>query len=239
MKKQIRKFLLLLLFFVFLILIWAVRAYWKSQEIVPRISGYEVHGIDVSHYQNKVNWKQVKSDSIDFVFMKATEGKNFLDPRFFANWRSTKKEKFVRGAYHFYRPSVLSSLQAKHFIKVVKLSKGDFPPVLDLEVSDNRPKPIIIKGVKNWLKIIEAHYGVKPIIYVNRNWYDEIIKDNFSDYTIWMAAYRTFPKPRLSDNKQWNIWQYTNKGRINGIEGAVDLNVFYSSENDLNDLIIN
>lgn len=238
MKKHIKKILFFLFFFFCLIGILAIRKYWNAQEIVPRISGYEVHGIDVSHYQKQINWKKVKSDSIDFVFMKATEGENFLDSCFFDNWRNAKENNLVRGAYHFYRPSVLSEVQARHFIKVVKLSKGDFPPVLDLEVSDNRPKPIIVDGVKNWLKIIENHYGVKPIIYVNRNWYDEIVKDNFSDYTIWMAAYRTKPKPFLSDKKQWKIWQYTNKGRVKGIKGAVDLNVFYSSKEDFQKMII-
>lgn len=238
MKKHFKKFLIFLLFIMSIIIIWTVRNYWKSQEIVPRISGYEVHGIDVSHYQKQINWEGVRADSIDFAFMKATEGQDFLDPLFFKNWRNAKANNLIRGAYHFYRPSVSSEIQAKHFIKVVKLSKGDFPPVLDLEVSDNRPKPIIIKGVKNWLEIIENHYGVKPIIYVNRNWYDEIIKDNFSDYTIWMAAYRTSPKPNLSDNKQWEIWQYTNKGRVKGIKGAVDLNVFYGSKNEFQKMII-
>ena len=238
MKIHIKKILFFLLLLLCLFGILAIRKYLNSQEIVPRISGYEIHGIDVSHYQKRINWTAVKADSIDFVFMKATEGKDFLDPYFFKNWKNAKKNKFVRGAYHFYRPSVLSEVQAKHFIKVVKLSQGDFPPVLDLEVTDNRPKAIIIEGVKNWLNIIETHYGVKPIIYVNRNWYDDIIKDNFSDYTIWMAAYRTAPKPSLSDNKQWKLWQYTNRGRVNGVEGAVDLNVFYSSEADFKKLII-
>jgi lysozyme len=238
MRENIKKIILFFLLILSFLLVWAVWNHWKSQEIVPRISAYEVHGIDVSHYQNEINWKRVRADSIDFIFIKATEGKNFLDPKFFKNWRNAKANNLVRGAYHFYRPSVLSSVQAKHFIKVVKLSKGDFPPVLDLEVTDNRPKPIIINGVKNWLKIIESHYGVKPIIYVNRNWYDEIVKDNFPNYPIWMAAYRTFPKPFLSDKKQWKVWQYTNRGRVKGIKGAVDLNVFHGSEKDFKEMII-
>lgn len=238
MRKKLKKFLILFLLIFSLILIWSISNYWKPQEIVPRILGYEVHGIDISHYQKKVNWKAVQADSIDFVFIKATEGENFLDPNFFENWRNAKVNNLVRGAYHFYRPSVLSSVQAKHFIKVVKLSKGDFPPVLDLEVSDNRPTSIVLKGVKNWLQIIEKHYGVQPIIYVNQNWYDDIIKDNFPNYTIWMAAYRTYPRPFLSDKKQWTIWQYTNKGRIKGIEGAVDLNVFHGSYQNFQRIVI-
>lgn len=228
----------LIVFIIFTIGYRQVRNYWLQQRAFPRISGFEVHGIDISHHQKRINWNRVKSDSIDFVFMKATEGENFRDPNFEFNWRSAKEKNIIRGAYHFYRPSVHSSVQAQNFIKAVKLSSGDFPPVLDLEVSDNRPKRIVIDGAKNWLKIIEQHYGVKPILYVNRNWFEEYVDGNFDDYIVWMAAYTVYPKPKLVNGKEWHFWQYTNRGRINGINGAVDLNVFNGSKEDLEKFVI-
>lgn len=233
-KKSNPVLFLLLLIISFFI----VRQLLFNEAQTPRIDGFEVHGIDVSHHQKSVNWNKVKSDSIDFVFMKATEGENFLDHRFKKNWRTAQQKKLIRGAYHFYRPSISSTIQARHFIKTVHLTSGDFPPVLDLEVTDNRPREIIIEGARNWLKIIEAHYGVKPIIYVNRSWFKDYVKGNFDDYVIWMAAYTTSPRPKLSGDKTWHFWQYSNRGRIKGVKGAVDLNVFYGSKEELKAVLI-
>lgn len=238
-KRLIRTIILSFFLLLFAIItFWLVRTYILPPSITPRIKGFEVHGIDVSHHQKAINWNRVKSDSIDFVFMKATEGENFLDPRFRDNWRKTYQKQFIRGAYHFYRPSIHSTIQAQHFIRTVQLASGDLPPVLDLEVTDNRPKHIIINGAKNWLQMIENHYGIKPIIYTNRNWYEKYVEGNFDGYMIWMAAYTMTPRPELSDKKQWHFWQYTSNGRVRGVNGAVDLNVFYGTREELKALII-
>jgi lysozyme len=239
MNQRKKRFILIVFLLLFAILsFWAVQKYWLPQAVTPRIKGFEVHGIDVSHHQKVINWNRVKSDPIDFVFMKATEGENFLDPRFKYNWRKAYEKRFIRGAYHFYRPSVSSTIQAQHFIRTVQLASGDLPPVLDLEVTDNRPQKIIIEGAKNWLTMIESHYGVKPIIYTNRDWYKKYVKGNFEDYTIWMAAYTTFPLPKLDGEKKWDFWQYTNNGAVQGVNGAVDLNVFYGTREEMKELII-
>lgn len=239
MNQNYKRLIVVLIVFIILAFSFReLRQYILNQRSTPRIEGFEVHGIDVSHYQKKINWNFVKRDSIDFVFMKATEGENFRDPMFEFNWRSAKEKNIIRGAYHFYRPSVDAEIQAKHFIRTVKLSSGDFPPVLDLEVTDNRPKAIIIDGIKTWLTIIEKHYGVRPILYVNRNWFQKYVDGNFDDYIIWMAAYTILPQPKLVNDKTWIFWQYTNRGRVLGINGAVDLNVFYDSKIELNKFII-
>lgn len=225
--------------FIILLLVIGVNVITSFKiRTTKRLKGYEVHGIDVSHYQSQINWNKVQNASIDFVFIKATEGKDFKDPKYKYNWRSAKEKNILRGAYHFYRPSVYSHIQAANFIRTVQLKPGDLPPVLDLEETDNRSKAIIVKGVRNWLNIIESHYGVKPIIYVNKNWYDKYIKGNFDDYVIWVAAYTIYPKPKLTNNKQWHFWQYTNKGQIDGIRGKVDLNVFNGSKKELQQFIL-
>ncbi len=235
MKRIHLRILFVLLFIILTVVTWLIWRYFH-EDIVPRIRGFEVHGIDVSHHQKSINWNKVRRDSIDFAFIKATEGENFLDPRFKKNWREAKENHIVRGAYHFYRPSVLPDIQARHFIRMVHLSSGDFPPVLDLEVTDNRPKNIIIEGAKRWLTMIENHYGVKPIIYTNRHWYKNYIEGNIEGYPIWMAAYTLYPRPKLSNYKPWIFWQYASRGRVKGISGDVDLNVFYGSKTDFNEL---
>ena len=201
-----------------------------------RLKAYEVHGVDISHYQFDVDFKQLKNDGVQFAFVKATEGITFKDDHFKKNWDGLKKESLIRGAYHFYRPSVLAKRQAEEFIKTVPLQSGDLPPVLDLEETDNRSDKIVLKGVKIWLETIEAHYGVKPIIYVNQNYYNKYIKGNFEDYPIWIAAYR-WDKPDLSA-AHWDFWQYSDKGWRKGVKGRVDLNVFDGKRKDLEKLLI-
>lgn len=201
-----------------------------------RLKAYEVHGVDISHYQFDVDFKKLKEDGIQFVFVKATEGVSYKDDYFKKNWEGLEKHGLIRGAYHFYRPSVLGKRQAEEFIKTVPLKSGDLPPVLDLEETDNRSDEIVLKGVKNWLKTVEEHYGVKPIIYVNQNYYNKFIKGNLEDYPIWIAAYR-WNKPDLPQS-DWEFWQYSDRGWRDGVEVRVDLNVFGGSREDLEKLLI-
>ncbi len=202
-----------------------------------RLKAYEIHGIDVSHHQDDIDFEVLKEEAfVDFVFVKATEGITFKDDKFQYHWEQLKKAKLPRGAYHFYRPFRKAKLQAEAFIKVVNIEKGDLPPVLDLEETDNRSREIILKGVKIWLETIEKHYKVKPIIYVNQDFYNLYIKGNFEDYPIWLAAYR-WEKPNVIEG-DWKIWQYTDRGRINGIKGRVDRNVFYGNRKDFEALLV-
>jgi lysozyme len=155
---------------------------------------YAVHGIDVSHHNAKINWDKLKSTrsdnvGIDFVYIKATEGATHLDRQFKRNWSEAKRVGMRRGAYHFYNPRVMSDRQVQNFIGQVRMEAGDLPPVLDLETDARKPNDIIVKGVRNWLVLIEAHYGVKPIIYVNEHFYKKYIAGNFDDYPLWLAGY--------------------------------------------------
>ncbi|NVN93713.1 MAG: glycoside hydrolase family 25 protein [Bacteroidetes bacterium] len=207
---------------------------------IPIPGKYAVHGIDVSRYQDYIDWKEVKKMKVDsikisFAFIKATEGKCRIDRFFSINWENAKKNQIIRGAYHFYRPQVSSKLQAENFISNVKLEKGDLPPVLDIETLvtgyqvDNT-----IRGIKNWLKVIEKAYHVKPIIYTNIDFYNNYLTDEgLGDYPLWIAHYYQ-EKVRL--NQIWYFWQHNDKGKVNGIKGEVDFNVFNGNMEDLQEL---
>ncbi len=192
---------------------------------------YAIHGIDLSHHNARVDWdklKKAKGESvrIDFVYLKATEGATHLDRQFARNWREAKRVGIRRGAYHFYNPRVLSGRQAENFIKQVKMKTGDLPPVLDLETSAGKPPEIIIKGVGNWLTLIEKHYGVRPIIYVNPNFYEKYIAGNFDEYPLWLAGYTREHLGVLADSPNVLLWQHSEKGYADGVRGFVDFNVF-------------
>jgi lysozyme len=197
--------------------------------------GYEIHGIDVSRYQSRINWEEVKEMEVDgikigFAFIKATEGENNVDPQFKRNWRNVHKQNIPTGAYHFYIPGLNPDNQAKNFINVVSLKNGDLPPVLDIEISRNVPIIQMQKDVKRWLQLIENHYGIKPIIYTNISFYETYFHSGFEEYPIWIAHYLQPLQPRT--NRHWIFWQHSEKGRVNGIRGKVDFNVFYGDSSD-------
>jgi lysozyme len=198
-------------------------------------------GIDVSEYQNQINWDEIRELEggypIDFIFIRATVGRNKKDRLFSKYWLKAKENKLIRGAYHYYRPNENSILQAENFIKTVKLNKGDFPPVLDIEKLPRGQSIDSLKiGLKRWLVIVEKHYGVKPIIYSSESYYYDFLKDDFEDYYFWIANYTAFYQEIDSD---WIIWQISENAKVSGICGRVDVNVYNGNLEELKKIVIN
>ena len=192
-------------------------------------------GFDVSEYQSEIDWEQTyhidESFELSFVFIRATAGKNKVDSRFKENWKASKERELIRGAYHYYRPNENSIEQAENFIKNVKLEKGDLPPVLDIEKLPKSQSIDSLKvGLRRWLKKVEKHYKVKPIIYSGESYYTDFLKEEFSEYPLWIANYN-FWRNHLEDD--WLFWQFTEKAQIQGIEGMVDVNIFNGDKNQL------
>lgn len=213
----------------------------KIQKII-KLHNNHIFGIDISHYQGIINWNKVQylQDSIpvSFVLIRATAGNNKADNYFTYNWREAKAKKIIRGAYHYYRPNENSTEQANKFISKVKLQKGDLPPILDIEdISKIQTMKSLRLGIKNWLELVEAEYNIKPIIYTGDSFYKDNLKGKgFEDYKIWIANYnRNINKPK---NKDWIIWQFSDKGKATGIGEFVDLNVFDGNLKDLKKLLI-
>lgn len=192
-------------------------------------------GFDVSEYQSEIDWEKTyhidESFELSFVFIRATAGKNKTDKRFKENWKASKERELIRGAYHYYRPNENSIAQAENFIKNVKLENGDLPPVLDIEKLPKSQSIDSLKvGLRRWLKKVEKHYKVKPIIYSGESYYTDFLKEEFSDYPLWIANYN-FWRNHLEDD--WLFWQFTEKAQIQGIEGMVDVNIFNGNKNKL------
>lgn len=199
----------------------------RIYEIVGRHKD-KIFGIDVSHYQGRINWDSVQNGRLSFplhfVFVRATAGKNGKDSAFKTNWREAKQRGFIRGAYHYYRPDENSLEQAEYFIKTVKLAKGDLPPVLDIEQLPRGQSVERLKlGLKRWLDRAEEHYGVRPILYSGESYYNDFLKKEFAEYDMWIANYSFFADEIKPD---WLFWQFTDKGTISGIDGDVDVNIF-------------
>lgn len=204
---------------------------------------FSVHGIDVSRHQDEINWQRVdtmKSGGIhlSFVFIKATEGITRTDPWFKDNWKAVGKTHMMRGAYHFYYPSRDPVKQANNFISAVSLKKGDLPPVADIEQSNGKSKSHICKNLSIFLKKLEKHYKVKPIIYTNHSFYSNYLKGSFDDYQLWISYYVDEKEFLKSCQHEWIFWQHSEKGKVDGISGNVDFNVFKGSLQELEKLRI-
>lgn len=184
----------------------------------------QLAGIDVSYYQGKVDWDKVLTDDIHFVYVKATDGITYTDPRFGENQDNLIKSKVAYGAYHFFEPKDNGVKQAENFLSKVKVHKNMLAPVLDIEITQNTDKKLIKKHAKEWLETVSKKLGCKPIIYSYSSFYKENLGSDFQEYPIWIADYSK--EPNILKDKLV-MWQHTQKGDVHGIDTMVDKNWFF------------
>ena len=139
--------------------------------------------------------------------------------------------------HHYYRPNENSSLQARNFINTTSLKSGDLVPVLDIEKhSTIQSKDRLREGLKNWLNIVEDHYGVKPMIYTGDRFFWEVLHGHgFDEYPIWIANYNSIIEP---ETENWTIWQFSERGTLPGIKEKIDVNVLAGGKEKLNESLI-
>ena len=203
--------------------------------------GYSIHGIDVSHHQDRIDWEKVAQtkvagEPLEFVIIKATEGKTHIDTYFNENFYQAGVYGLIRGAYHYFKPNVSGDVQAEHFMRQVHLEEGDLPPVLDIEEIGNLTPKALQSEALEWLKTLEQRYGVPPIIYTGLKFKQSYLNNAaFERYPFGIAHY--YGK-ELGYKGEWKFWQHTDLGRVDGIKGAVDFNVYNGSMYDLRKLTI-
>ena len=195
------------------------------------------YGIDVSRYQGQIDWPSVKTDkNVGYVYLKATEGASLVDNTYHYNLAEARKAGLKVGCYHFFSPTVDPETQFNNFSSVVKLNEQDLIPIVDVE---NRGRGSIHKfreRLTEFLRMVEEHYGIQPIIYTSSNFYNEYLSGKYTDYKYMIARYKD-EVPELTDDIQFVMWQFTANGRINGIDGPVDRSRFMD-EYHLGDILI-
>nr|WP_110748866.1 GH25 family lysozyme [Phyllobacterium leguminum] len=204
---------------------------------------YTVHGTDVSKYQSRVDWKTAHKSGISFVFIKATEGGDRVDDRFAEHWAAAGAVNMPRGAYHFYyfcRPAIE---QAQWYIRNVPRHPDALPPVLDMEwnplspTCKRRPAPETVRGeMQIFLDTVERHYGKRPIIYTAIDFFEDNELSRMKDYPFWLRSVAGHPSERYG-NHPWTFWQYTGTGKVPGIDGDADINVFAGTPDEWRTLV--
>lgn len=204
-------------------------------------SEYSIRGIDISHHQGNIDWKKlansrIKKDPISFIFIKATEGQDFIDKNFNDNFYQAREYGFLRSAYHYFKPNVPGKEQAKFYLKQVHLEVGDLPPILDIEEKGDLSTEQLQKEALDWLRIVEKQYNVPPILYTNYKFKLKYLNtSDFRRYPYWIAHYYV---KSVKYQGEWKFWQHTDQGEIEGIKGKVDLNIYNSSMYELKRLCI-
>ncbi len=209
------------------------------------VEAHPIHGIDIAKYQGDVDFQRVKDAGVSFVFIKATEGGDHVDMRFRDNWEKARAAGLPRGAYHFAYWCRPMKEQAAWFIANVPNDPDAMPPVLDVEWNnDSRtcrrkvPKEEALLEMRDFLWAVEQHYGKKPIIYADYNFYKDIMADgHFTSYPFWVRSVKYLPNDRF--NRTWSFWQYTAKGSVPGVQGDVDRNVFSGTKEHWRMLVAN
>ena len=205
----------------------------------PDISPYPVRGMDVSHYENIIDWDKVKGHGLSFVYIKATDGDDIQDAQFKANWEGATKAGLLKGAYHFYDFCTDGAPQADNLLAVIpQREAGMLPLAVDLEMSvECKPKQMptkeaFLKQFDVFMAAVEKAYGMKPILYVESGIYTKYLQGIAENYVIWYPAPDSV-KPEPPNNLKWSFWQYSFHGHAEGVPTEVDLDVFAGTQQEL------
>ena len=186
---------------------------------------YPITGVDISQHTGKIDFGKLKGQSVDFVFLKATEGGNYKDPSFEANYRGAKAASLPVGAYHFFRFNKSGKAQADLFLAAVQQKKLELPPVLDVEEWGNfgkKDKRTVINEIGVFIREVERKVGRKVLLYSNESGYKSYLAAHFSNQPVWICSFNDPPGIKA----RWTFWQHSHKGKLEGAEGYVDLNTF-------------
>lgn len=185
---------------------------------------YPVKGIDVSsHNGPDIDFEMVASDTVEFVYIKASEGENFRDSMFYRNYIGAIKAGLKVGAYHFFRFDREGWRQGRNMLDAMRHLRFDLPPAIDVEEWGNartyttEEVVVQLRDMVDYLK----EYGFTPVIYSNRSGYNRFIRFRLDDNPIWISSFQRKPL-----DAPWALWQHSHKATVKGITGPTDLNTF-------------
>ncbi|WP_261398010.1 GH25 family lysozyme [Maritimibacter alkaliphilus] len=193
---------------------------------------YPIHGIDAARYQGDINFFAARNAGINFAWLKATEGGDYLDPGFPRNAPRARAAGVAVGAYHFYYFCRTAREQARWFIENVPRVPGDLPPVLDMEwnhqsrTCKRRPDAATVRDdIRTFSSIVAQHYGTAPVVYTTPDFYEHNQLGLLRGTEFWLRSVAGHPSERYPQER-WTFWQYTGTGVVPGIDGIVDINAF-------------
>lgn len=214
---------------------WVItEAYYYARRLMHRFSQprveatkAELDGIDVSHFQGDINWPMVaQNPKVRFAYIKATEGYGYTDSHFKRNYRGACSSGIEVGVYHVFTMKNSGLRQYQYFKRAVGKRMGSLVPMVDLEYDKiGSAHPDSLRAhLMDFCQQLEKDFGCRPLIYSTRRVYDDMLHPAFSEYPLWIARYGS--PPVLHSRRKYSLWQFTERGHINGIDEDVDFNRF-------------
>jgi lysozyme len=189
-------------------------------------------GIDVSHYQGNIDWNLVAQDTnIQFVYIKATEGKSYLDDKYKQNIEQARNVGLSVGSYHFFRMTSSPQEQFENITNNIDKNQQDLIPMIDVETTDGKSVDEVRNALKKLTNLMEKHYGKKTLIYGTMRSYNTICAPDFNDHLLYIGRFSDTLPPKIKGGGKAAVWQFSEKGRIKGIPRDVDLNRFHPDFN--------
>jgi lysozyme len=203
---------------------------------------YPIQGIDVSKIQGDIDWSAVANSGVKFAWIKATEGVDYVDQRFQANWKGAKAAGVLRGAYHVVDWCHSPNEQMAWFEKNIPADPDALSPALDpgdmYKCGRSPVQPGVIADMKVMLESMEHYFDKPPIIYTPPSLHGAILSVGaFRDYPIWLLRWSEVPPSIGNGYRPWYLWQYTEQGVVDGIHHPVDRNAFYGTSQQWQDFL--
>lgn len=193
---------------------------------VPSRKNASAFGIDVSHYQGVIDWERVKTSGqhpVEFAYIKASQGITIQDDCYQRNITEARRAGILVGSYHYFSSGGTGIEQCDYFMETIKDFPQDLVPVVDVEECPRSWGPMALcRNLRDFLLRMEQVYGIRPIIYSGIFFYNNYLAHEFRDYTLFIARYAD-EAPITADGADWVIWQFSERGRIDGIRHKVDL----------------
>lgn len=202
----------------------------------PQVGAGTHLGIDVSKWQGEIDWEKVKEDGVEFVIIRCgyrgyTKGTLIEDPMFAQNIKGATDAGLKVGVYFFTQAinEVEAVEEASMVVSLIRDYDLQYPIFIDTESAGGTGRADGL-DVESRTKVCDAFCatiqdaGYKSGVYASRNWYYEKVEaEELEDYVIWLAEYRSIPLYK----GYYHMWQYTSKGKVDGINGNVDMNLSY------------
>ena len=200
-------------------------AHPAAPEVPACQDGETAPGIDVSYYQESIDWPQVADAGIRFAMIRISDGLGVEDIRFERNWREAQRAGIARGSYQYFRPDEDAIAQADLVIARLRGDHGELPPALDVETDGGlRPTALAVK-VRVWVNRVRDRLGVEPIVYTSPDFWRDAVGGADVPQPLWLAHYTTKCPTVPQPWRRWTFWQYSQTGRVPGISGPVDLDL--------------
>lgn len=216
---------------ILLVVLFLCRWEFTPGEVKIDKRKYPITGVDISAHTGKIDFEKISEQEIDFLYLKATEGKTFVDRNFEKNYRNSRSSAVPVGFYHFFRFNRDGKDQAENFLKTIKGKKTRLPLVVDVEEWGNvkvKSREKVINELRIFIRLVELRTNKRVMIYANESSYSQYIMGNFDKYDLWICSFNK--KPDI--DKKWTLWQHSHKGKIAGAAGQVDINTFNGSREE-------